>query len=101
MEERLPNHLLVNTPSRRSTARTATPRPPSAASSAWVGAWWPDGHIIGWEHTFVHQFAAFLNSIRDDTPSSPSFAEGLRVQRVLAAIEASSAEGSRRVRVAD
>ena len=49
----------------------------------------------------MHQFAAFLNSIRDDTPSSPSFAEGLRVQRVLAAIEASSAEGSRRVRVAD
>ena len=71
------------------------------ADHPWVGAWWPDGHIIGWEHTFVHQFAAFLNSIRDDTPSSPSFAEGLRVQRVLAAIEASSAEGSRRVRVAD
>ncbi len=71
------------------------------ADHPWVGAWWPDGHIIGWEHTFVHQFAEFLNSIRDDTPSSPSFAEGLRVQRVLAAIEASSAEGSRRVRVAD
>lgn len=71
------------------------------ADHPWVGAWWPDGHIIGWEHSFVHQFAEFLNSIRDDTPSTPSFAEGLRVQRVLAAIETSSAEGSRRVRVAE
>lgn len=71
------------------------------ADHPWVGAWWPDGHIIGWEHTFVHQFAEFLNSIRDDTPSSPSFADGVRVQRVLAAIEESSRSGSQAVRVAE
>jgi predicted dehydrogenase len=59
----------------------------------YVGQWWPDGHIIGWEHTFVHQFADFLNSIRDGTESQPSFADGLRVQKVLAAVEASAAEG--------
>jgi predicted dehydrogenase len=61
------------------------------AGHPYVSHWWPDGHIIGWEHTFVHQFAEFLGSIRDGVPSTPSFAEGLRVQRVLAAIEESSA----------
>jgi predicted dehydrogenase len=63
------------------------------AGHPYVGHWWPDGHIIGWEHTFVHQFAEFLNSIRDDTESQPSFADGLRVQRVLAAVEESAARG--------
>jgi len=65
----------------------------------WVGAWWPDGHIIGWEHSFVHQVADLLWSIRDSRPSSPSFADGLRVQRVLAAIEESSAAQSRSIRI--
>jgi predicted dehydrogenase len=69
------------------------------ADHPWVGAWWPDGHIIGWEHTFVHQVADFLISIRDGRPSSPSFADGLRVQRVLAAIEESSASGSQSIRI--
>jgi predicted dehydrogenase len=67
------------------------------ADHPYVGHWWPDGHILGWEHTFVHQFAEFLTSIRDDTPSSPSFADGLRVQRVLGAIEESSAHGARSI----
>lgn len=64
------------------------------ADHPWVGHWWPDGHIIGWEHSFVHQIAEFLTSIRDDTLSSPSFADGLKVQRVLAAISDSAARGS-------
>jgi predicted dehydrogenase len=63
------------------------------AGHPYVNHWWPDGHIIGWEHTFVHQFAEFLNSIRDDTESQPSFADGLRVQKVLAAVEESAAAG--------
>ena len=70
------------------------------ADHPWVGAWWPDGHIIGWEHTFVHQVADFLTTIRDGAPSSPSFADGARVQRVLAAIEQSSHEGSQAIQVA-
>ena len=61
------------------------------ADHPYVGAWWPDGHIIGWEHSFTHQVAELLWSIRDGSSSSPSFADGLRVQRVLGAIEASSA----------
>lgn len=62
------------------------------ADHPYVGGWWPDGHILGWEHSFVHQTAEFLTSISDGTPSSPSFADGLRVQRVLAAIEQSGAD---------
>ncbi len=65
----------------------------------YVGKWWPDGHIIGWEHAFVHQFAEFLTSIADGTPSSPSFADGLRVQQVLQSIEDSAAADSRTVTV--
>jgi predicted dehydrogenase len=63
------------------------------AGHPYVGHWWPDGHVIGWEHTFVHQFAEFLTSIRDDTESQPSFSDGLRVQKFLAAVERSAAEG--------
>ena len=63
------------------------------AGHPYVGNWWPDGHIIGWEHTFVHQFAEFLTSIRDGTESQPSLADGLRVQRALAAVERSAAAG--------
>lgn len=61
------------------------------ADHPWVGAWWPDGHIIGWEHSFTHQFAGFLTALRDGEPASPSFADGLAVQRVLDAIERSAA----------
>ncbi|MGV8894898.1 MAG: Gfo/Idh/MocA family protein [Rhodoglobus sp.] len=69
------------------------------ADHPYVGAWWPDGHIIGWEHSFTHQFAEFLWSIRDSTPSTPSFAEGLRVQRVLAAIEDSASSSGSYIRL--
>ncbi|MFP5312124.1 MAG: Gfo/Idh/MocA family protein, partial [Actinomycetes bacterium] len=50
----------------------------------YLAAWWPQGHIIGWEHTFTHQIRDFLLAIRDQTQPSPSFAEGLNVQYVLA-----------------
>ncbi|WP_413251088.1 Gfo/Idh/MocA family oxidoreductase [Sinomonas flava] len=52
------------------------------------------GHMIGWEHTFTHQIRDFLTAIRDGTAPSPSFDEGLQVQRVLAAIEESAAAKS-------
>lgn len=60
----------------------------------YVDAWWPQGHVIGWEHTFTHQVSDFLAAIRDGIPPSPSFEEGLQVQRVLAAIEESAAAKS-------
>jgi predicted dehydrogenase len=56
----------------------------------WVSAWWPDGHVVGWEHSFTHQFAQLLADIRDGRPSTPSFADGLATQRVLDAVERSA-----------
>ena len=57
----------------------------------YLDAWWPPGHILGWDHTFTSQAADFLKAIASDVDPSPSFADGLRVQRVLAAIEDSAA----------
>ncbi|ALV47134.1 dehydrogenase [Arthrobacter alpinus] len=59
----------------------------------YISGWWPQGHVIGWEHSFTHQIRDFLHSIADGTDPSPSFEEGLGVQQVLAGIEASSAAG--------
>ncbi|WLQ04675.1 Gfo/Idh/MocA family protein [Arthrobacter oryzae] len=56
----------------------------------YMAAWWPQGHVIGWEHTFTHEIRDFLAAIGGGTPPSPSFEEGLAVQRVLAAIEESA-----------
>ncbi|MFJ4286861.1 Gfo/Idh/MocA family protein [Paenarthrobacter nicotinovorans] len=60
----------------------------------YLEAWWPQGHIIGWEHTFTHQVRDFLTAIRDGSQPSPSFEDGLQIQRVLAAIEESAANKS-------
>lgn len=57
----------------------------------YIDHWWPEGHVIGWEHTFVHENYEFLSCVHDDTPYEPSFADGLAVQRVLDAIEQSDA----------
>ncbi|MDR6639810.1 Gfo/Idh/MocA family oxidoreductase [Paenarthrobacter nitroguajacolicus] len=60
----------------------------------YLEAWWPQGHIIGWEHTFTHQIRDFLLAIRDGSQPSPSFEEGLNVQHILAAVEESAAAKS-------
>jgi predicted dehydrogenase len=60
----------------------------------YVGAWWPPGHLLGYEHTFTHEVADLIRAIADGTDPSPSFADGLQVQRVLAAVEQSAGSGS-------
>ncbi|MGF4044945.1 Gfo/Idh/MocA family protein [Paenarthrobacter nitroguajacolicus] len=60
----------------------------------YLGAWWPQGHIIGWEHTFTHQIRDFLTAIAAGEAPSPSFEEGLNVQHILAAVEESAAAKS-------
>ncbi|MEV0666698.1 Gfo/Idh/MocA family protein [Actinomadura luteofluorescens] len=52
--------------------------------------WWPPGHLLGYEHTFTHQAADLLTAIADGTDPRPSFADGLQVQRVLAAVAGSA-----------
>ena len=66
----------------------------------YMDAWWPQGHVIGWEHTFTHEIRDFLAAIDAGTPPSPSFEEGLAVQQVLAAIEESADAKSAIIQVA-
>ncbi len=56
----------------------------------YVGAWWPPGHLIGYEHGFTHQAVDLVNAINDGVDPTPSFRDGLQIQRVLAAVEESS-----------
>ncbi|GHH43123.1 Gfo/Idh/MocA family protein [Streptomyces candidus] len=56
----------------------------------YLEAWWPPGHALGYEHTFVHQARDLLEAIATGTDPRPSFADGLQVQRVLAAVEESA-----------
>ncbi|MFC4112547.1 Gfo/Idh/MocA family protein [Nonomuraea zeae] len=67
----------------------------------YVGAWWPPGHGLGYEHTFTHEVKDFLEAIATGADPTPSFADGLRVQKVLAAVERSAADGSRYTNVED
>jgi predicted dehydrogenase len=69
------------------------------AAHPYVAAWWPAGHMLGYEHGFVHQAKDLVAGIAAGTDPHPTFAEGLSVQRVLAAVEQSSANDSRWVRV--
>jgi predicted dehydrogenase len=61
----------------------------------YAAAWWPTGHGLGYEHPFSHQVRDFVTDIAEGRQPWPSFAEGLQVQRVLAAVEASAGDGSR------
>ncbi|NEB05376.1 Gfo/Idh/MocA family oxidoreductase [Streptomyces sp. SID13726] len=60
----------------------------------YLDAWWPPGHGLGYEHTFVHQARDLVHAIASGTDPSPSFADGLQVQRVLAAVEESAEKNS-------
>ncbi|GAA0306368.1 Gfo/Idh/MocA family protein [Halarchaeum salinum] len=52
----------------------------------YIEHWWPPGHTIGWEHTFVHENAAFLTAAAAGDDYDPDFGTGRDVQRVIEAI---------------
>jgi predicted dehydrogenase len=60
----------------------------------YLDAWWPPGHGLGYEHSFVHQARDLVHAIAEGRPPRPSFADGLQVQRVLAAVEESAEKNS-------
>jgi predicted dehydrogenase len=62
-------------------------------SHPYAGAWWPAGHIIGYEHTFVHTVADFVNAVVDGKPVKPDFVDGMRNQQVLEAVAKSAKSG--------
>lgn len=64
------------------------------AEHPYVEAWWPPGHMLGYEHGFSHQVKDFVEAVSAGTQPTPSFADGYQVQRVLDAVERSAGEGS-------
>ena len=60
--------------------------------------WWPQGHMIGWEHTFVHEIHHLLSAIRDDSnvaPHGATFEDGYRCAEVCDAVLRSAESGAR------
>jgi predicted dehydrogenase len=60
----------------------------------WWSNWWPHGHIIGWEHTFVHEITHLLDCIVNDKAVAPygaTFEDGYRAAAICDAILASAA----------
>jgi predicted dehydrogenase len=53
----------------------------------YIEAWWPPGHIIGYEHTFTHTVFDLLEAVADGRSPKPDFEDGVRNQRILDAIE--------------
>ena len=59
----------------------------------YVAAWWPPGHILGYEHTFTHEVLDFLRAVRDGRGVAPDFRDGVRCQAVLDAVLRSTETG--------
>ncbi|MGW4203340.1 Gfo/Idh/MocA family protein [Streptomyces sp. NPDC004726] len=64
------------------------------ADHPYLEAWWPPGHGLGYEHSFTHQARDLIEAIATGADPAPSFADGLQVQRVLAAVEESARENA-------
>lgn len=59
----------------------------------YVAHWWGSGHVLGYEHPFVHTVADFVNACVEGKAVAPTFDDGLKNQRVLAAVEQSAKTG--------
>ncbi len=59
----------------------------------YIANWWPPGHIIGYEHEFVHGVVDFLNAIEKNGKIEPSFYDGMKAMQVLDAGLKSAQEG--------
>lgn len=55
-------------------------------------AWWPPGHTIGFEHTFIHEMLELSSAIAEDRQPEPNFNDGVKCQAVLEAVERSIEE---------
>lgn len=89
------NHLDVCLDGADSFSRVLVTEP----DHPYVDGWWPPGHVLGWDATFTNQAADLLAALAAGQEPTPSFEDGLAVQRVLAAIEASAERDGDHVRV--
>lgn len=55
----------------------------------YASAYWPAGHIIGYEHTFINLLSEMMNGIAGGYSPAPNFEDGVRNQAVLEAVERS------------
>jgi predicted dehydrogenase len=55
--------------------------------------WWVPGLQIGYEHSFVHQVADFLQGLQDGKPAAPTFRDGLATDYVTDAVLKSASTG--------
>ncbi|MCZ8513661.1 Gfo/Idh/MocA family oxidoreductase [Paenibacillus filicis] len=58
---------------------------------AYADAWWPPGHTIGYEHTFIHETVELMQALAEDRQPQPSFVDGVKCQQVLEAVDLSVA----------
>ncbi len=58
----------------------------------YIENWWPSGHILGYEHSFVHAVAELLTAIAEGRNPEPNFYDGVRAQAVLEAVARSVEE---------
>jgi len=56
---------------------------------AYAENWWPPGHTIGYEHTFIHEMVELLEAFREDRQPIPNFRDGVKCQQVLEAVDLS------------
>jgi len=59
---------------------------------AYADAWWPPGHTIGYEHTFIHEVVELMEALREDRQPVPNFHDGVKCQVVLEAVDKSIEE---------
>ncbi|MGG1519277.1 Gfo/Idh/MocA family oxidoreductase [Paenibacillus oryzisoli] len=62
------------------------------APHAYMDAWWPAGHTIGYEHTFVHEVVELMNALAEERQPVPNFVDGVKCQEVLEAVDQSIAQ---------
>ena len=55
----------------------------NGSAHPYAGNYWPDGHIIGYEHTFTNTLADFLSALKSGKPFRPDFADGVANQEVI------------------
>jgi predicted dehydrogenase len=64
----------------------------------WLKHWWPEGHVLGWEHTFVNEICHLLEAIAEDSDVGPygaTFEDGYRAAEICDAILRASENGDR------
>ncbi|MDY7221201.1 Gfo/Idh/MocA family protein [Halalkalibacterium halodurans] len=59
---------------------------------AYSDRWWPAGHTIGYEHTFIHEIAELMESLQEGRQPVPNFKDGVKCQQVLEAVDLSIAK---------